>query len=148
MFIYGYAYAGEEGKAGFRPEGMTKSQVTAQKYIASKLHVENHKDIDFLFSGKKFRAHYQGRPTGYIYFALPGTVYGLFHSDLLTKPISVGTLEEVQEIARRKAKQFVTHNLGMELKGVKFVKKNGIQEVHTDECSSFSCCNLYIVALA
>lgn len=65
MFVCGYAYAGEEGKSGFRPETPVQTAAQAQKLIKEKL---AGKKVDFAESGGKFRAYADGKPTGYMYF--------------------------------------------------------------------------------
>lgn len=79
MFVYGYCYPSEEGKAGFRPMGKDINEekicdIIKEKILASKKVKELPEDapriVTYVFGDAKARAFINGIPTGYIYFNL------------------------------------------------------------------------------
>lgn len=104
MFAFGYCYAGDVGKAGFRLYGSVNTAKEAQAEIKKKLAGQK---VEFKESDEKFRAHADGQPTGYIYFAVTAEQWIALDETLLSEKgkkavFAKGDLATVKNQVRKK----------------------------------------------
>jgi hypothetical protein len=108
MFIAGYVYNSNPQSPGFRPEPTTfRTAGQAKKWIEGK--VQTPLDVTYEFSGNKYRAVVNGRPTGYIYFQVETSDLWILYDISLQKNYGMGPLG----VMKKKAEKLLTRELAL-----------------------------------